>query len=237
EYYAATSLAGWQTRVGAFTLPACSLPPPPTGPLVTVAATIPTAYEAGLVNGQFTVSRTGDTSAAMTVAYSVGGTATPGADYVALSGSATIPPGSASATIPVNVIDDTLVEPPETVILTLTSTPDYTVGSPGSAIVTIISDDKPPDLVVSALTAPATGGANGSIAVSDTTLNQGAGPAVASVTAFYLSTNTTLDASDVALGTRNVPSLAAGASSSATTTLTIPAGTAGGTYYVLAAAD
>jgi len=237
EYYATTSLAGWQTRVGAFTLPACSLPPPPTGPLVTVAATVATAKEAGPVNGQFTVSRTGDTSAPVTVPYNVSGTATPGADYVALDGSVTIPAGSASATIPVNVIDDTLVEPNETVILTLASSPNYTVGSPGSAIVTIISDDKPPDLVVSALTAPATGGANGSIAVTDTTLNQGNGPAVASVTAYYLSTNTTLDASDVALGTRNVPGLAPGASSSATTTLTIPAGTAGGTYYILAAAD
>jgi len=237
EYYATTSLAGWQTRVGAFTLPSCALPPPPTGPVVTVTATIATAKEAGPVNGQFTVSRTGDTSAPLTVPYTVGGTATPGADYVALDVSVTIPAGSASATIPVNVIDDTLVEPNETVIVALGSSPDYTLGSPASAVVTIVSDDLPADLVVSALTAPATGGANGSIAVTDTTLNQGAGPAAASVTAYYLSTNTTLDASDVSLGTRNVGTLAPGTSSSATTTLTIPAGTAGGTYYILAVAD
>jgi len=236
EYYAATSLAGWQTRIGAFTLPTCNAPPS-TQPRVTVSATIATAKEAGLVNGQFTISRTGDTSAPMTVAYTVGGTATPGADYVPLDISTTIPAGSASVAIPVVPIDDTLVEPNESVILTLVGSADYAIGSPPSAIVTIVSDDLPPDLVVSALAIPATGGANGAVAITDTTLNQGGGPAVASVTTYYLSTNSTLDASDVALGSRTIPQLAAGASSAATTTLTIPASTASGTYYVIAVAD
>jgi subtilase family serine protease len=173
----------------------------------------------------------------LTVAFTVSGTATPGADYVPLDISATIPAGAASVTIPVVPIDDTLVEPDETVILTLVASPDYMLGSPASAIVRIVSDDLPPDLVVSAVGVPATSGANLPISITDTTLNQGKGPADASVTAYYLSTNTTLDASDVALGNRSVPQLAAGASSAATTTLTIPANTAGGTYYVIAVAD
>jgi subtilase family serine protease len=236
QYYATTSLAGWQTRIGAFSLPSCgSQTSSQSG--VSVLATIPTAMEAGLVQGQFTISRKGDTSAPLTVAYTVTGTATPGADYVPLDISATIPAGAASVTIPVVPIDDTLVEPDETVILTLVASPDYTLGSPASAIVRIVSDDLPPDLVVSAVSVPATGGANLPISITDTTLNQGKGPADVSVTTYYLSTNTTLDSSDVALGSRTVPQLAAGASSAATTTLTIPANTTGGTYYVIAVAD
>jgi subtilase family serine protease len=94
-----------------------------------------------------------------------------------------------------------------------------------------------PDLVMTALTAPATAGIGASISVSDTTKNQGGGTAGASTTRFYLSTNGIVDASDALLGVRDVGALAAGASSSGTTTLTIPAGTAAGAYYVLAQAD
>ena len=87
-----------------------------------------------------------------------------------------------------------------------------------------------PDLVVSSVNVPARGGAGLPIVVTDTTANHGAGPADASVVAFYLSTNGSLDASDPSFGvTRSVPPLAAGASSSGATTLTIPAGTAAGT--------
>jgi subtilase family serine protease len=173
----------------------------------------------------------------LTVPFTIGGTAVAGTDYVPFDTSVTIPAGSASATVPVAPIDDMQIGPDETVVLSIVSSSGYTIRSPGSATVTILSDDVPPDLVVSSLTAPATGGANAAIAVTDTTLNQGKGIAVPSVTAFYLSTNTTLDAADVAIGSRSVAQLAAGASSTATTTLTIPQGTPGGTYYVIAAAD
>jgi subtilase family serine protease len=94
-----------------------------------------------------------------------------------------------------------------------------------------------PDLAVSALTVPAAAGAGSGISVSDTTANQGSSPAIASSTAFYLSTDSTYDAADILLGSRPVPALAAGASSSASTGLTIPAATATGIYFVLARAD
>ncbi len=94
-----------------------------------------------------------------------------------------------------------------------------------------------PDLVISAVSAPAQGGAGTSITVADTTVNQGARPSVASATKFYLSSDATFDSGDVALGSRAVPALAAGAASSASTTLTIPAGTAAGAYFVIAKAD
>jgi hypothetical protein len=110
-------------------------------PTVTVAATTATATEAGLVPGAFTVSRTGSTAAALPVAYTVAGTATPGSDYAALAGSVTIPAGATSATITVTPINDTVVEGAETVVLTLVANAAYTVGTPNNATVTILSDD------------------------------------------------------------------------------------------------
>jgi subtilase family serine protease len=94
------------------------------------------------------------------------------------------------------------------------------------------------DLIVSALTAPAKGAAGSALVVTDTTTNQGGSDALASVTAFYLSTSSTPGAGDVVLdGSRVVPQLAAGTSSTGSTSVTIPAGTAPGTYYLIAKAD
>jgi hypothetical protein len=73
--------------------------------------------------------------------FSVGGTATSGSDYTALGNTVTFAAGSAVATKTVSVIDDTLVEGNETVVLTLGSGAGYTVGSPASATVTIKDDD------------------------------------------------------------------------------------------------
>jgi subtilase family serine protease len=94
-----------------------------------------------------------------------------------------------------------------------------------------------PDLVVSALTVPATGGAGLPITATDTIKNQAGAGAGASTTKFYLSTNSTFGSGDVLLGTRAIPPLALGASNSGSTTLTIPPGTAAGTYYIVAVAD
>jgi subtilase family serine protease len=236
EYYAVTSEAGWQTRIGSFSLPNCQSSAPSDLPAVSVAASTATASEAGPANGAFTVSRTGDTSLPLTVFYTVGGTATAGADYTALPGAVTFGAGAAAVVIPVVPIDDPLVESNESVILAVTPNPAYVLGSSG-AVVTIVSDDLPPDLIVTTLTSPKTAGAGSPITLSDTTKNQASGPAPASVTRFYLSANTLLDAADISLGTRNVPQLAAGASDSASTAFTVPSGTASGNYYVLAKAD
>ena len=93
------------------------------------------------------------------------------------------------------------------------------------------------DLVVTAMSAPASGAAGGTISVTDTTKNQGGGSAAATTTRFYWSTNTSVDASDQVLGNRSVPILAAGVSNTASTTLTVPANAATGTYYIIAQAD
>jgi subtilisin family serine protease/uncharacterized membrane protein len=95
-----------------------------------------------------------------------------------------------------------------------------------------------PDLTVSTLTVPPKAAAGATVNVTDTTTNQGAGGAGASVTRFYLSVNLQLDATDVLLsGSRSVPALSSGGSSFGTTSVTIPATTGTGQYYVIAKAD
>jgi 2-C-methyl-D-erythritol 4-phosphate cytidylyltransferase len=127
-------------------------------PTVTVVATTPTATEAGPTPGRFTVTRSGSTAGVLSVLFSVSGTATPGGDYVNLPGSVAIPAGAASATITVTPVNDTLVEGDETVVVTLSASAAYTVGSPGSATVTIVSDDgaAAPAVTITATTATAT---------------------------------------------------------------------------------
>jgi subtilase family serine protease len=94
-----------------------------------------------------------------------------------------------------------------------------------------------PDIVVSALTVPATAGAGQTVSLSETTRNQGGGQAAASVTRYYLSSNSTLDASDIEIGSRDVPVLAPGAESSQSASVTIPPGTSAGSWYIIVRTD
>ncbi len=115
-----------------------------TGPTITIAATDPDAAEASLDPGVFTITRTGDTSADLTVNYAVSGTATSGTDYTALTGSVNIMTGSATATITVTPVDDAIVEGSETLVLTLNPGALYFVGAASSATVTITDNDLAP---------------------------------------------------------------------------------------------
>jgi subtilisin family serine protease/uncharacterized membrane protein len=93
-----------------------------------------------------------------------------------------------------------------------------------------------PDLQISALTVPSS--SMTSVTVTDTTINQGAVSAASSVTKFYLSGDSILDAGDqVFQESRTIPVLGAGVSSTASTTLTLPSNIAAGTYYIIAKAD
>jgi parallel beta-helix repeat protein len=98
---------------------------PASKPLVSVILTDLIASESGPDAGTFTVSRTGSTATALTVHYSLGGTAVNGVDYESLSGSVTIPVGSDSAQVVVRPVDDSLFEVGEVVILTLTPDASY----------------------------------------------------------------------------------------------------------------
>ena len=204
---------------------------------VSVTASTPRATEAGPTSGIFTVSRTGDTSAPLTVHYTVGGTAVAATDYLLLSYAVTIDVGSSTVMIAVTPIDDAALESDESVILTVIADDAYSLGSPSEAIVTIVSDDLPPDLIVASVVAPSTGGADADIVVTDTTKNQGTGPSLPSRTGFYLSTNTVLDASDVFLGSRPVPVLGPATTDVLTTTLHLPPAATAGTHFIFAKAD
>ncbi|HYD55264.1 MAG TPA: CARDB domain-containing protein [Gemmatimonadaceae bacterium] len=94
-----------------------------------------------------------------------------------------------------------------------------------------------PDLTVTAMTGmPSSINAGRSFTVSSTVA--ASGDAVGSFTVgFFLSTDGNIDPSDELIGSRTVTSLAIGASSTASSTLTIPAGVAPGQYYVGALAD
>src|SRR5262249_45486661 len=63
------------------------------------------------------------------------------------------------------------------------------------------------------------------------------GPSDPSVTSLYLSANAVLDAPDILVGTRDIPALPAGGLSTGSTPVTIPPGTASGTYFIVAKAD
>ncbi len=91
--------------------------------------------------GRIQISRTGATTANLSVRYSVGGTATNGSDYRQLRGRATIRSGASSATVQVRPIDDTIPESDETVILRLRPNANYTIGSPDRGTVTIHSNE------------------------------------------------------------------------------------------------
>jgi subtilase family serine protease/subtilisin family serine protease len=209
----------------------------PGFPVVKVVAANDRAMEAGAVPGAFSISRTGNTDEDLVVKYTLSGTATAGNDYVLIPGSTTIPAGSASVTILVTPVDDPVVEPDETAILTILPDDAYIISGTNSATVTIVSDELVPDLIVSAFSAPATGGAGQSLTVTDTTTNQGQGTADPSVTKFYLSSSGTLDAAAVLIGARSVPALVSGASSSGSTAVTIPPGAPSGIRYILAKAN
>ena len=89
------------------------------------------------------------------------------------------------------------------------------------------------------MTPPPTSKARGtSFTVTDTVRNIGAVSSTPSTTRYYLSLDTAKAAGDTLLtGSRAVPGLAAGATSSGTITVTIPSTTPVNTYLLLACAD
>ena len=110
-------------------------------PTVTITATDDSATE-GADDGNFVVTRTGSTNGNLVVSYTVSGSASAGDIVETLSGSVTIPDGSASVNIPITAFDDGDIESQEAVTLTLTSGA-YDIGAADNATVNIFSDDLP----------------------------------------------------------------------------------------------
>ena len=114
----------------------------PTLPTVTVSGDGAVTEGAGAA---FTVSRTGDTAAALTVLLAVSEDTSGGRDFVAANNEGnkqvTIQAGSATATFTVPTSGDGADEPDGTVTLTLRTSSAYANGSPSSATVAVSDDD------------------------------------------------------------------------------------------------
>ena len=118
-------------------------------PSVSVSVSPSTVSEDGIGNLTYTFTRSGDTTAPLTIQFSVGGDATFSDDYTQTgadsfntnTGTVTIPNGQSTATIIIDPTTDTNVESDETIQLTITSAAGYDIGTPSSATGTIIDDD------------------------------------------------------------------------------------------------
>jgi hypothetical protein len=85
-------------------------------------------HEQGAVTAVFTLSRTGPRSSPLTVAYTLGGSATPGSDYSgAGAGTVTFPVGSDTTTLTLPVADDSEAEGEELIIARITAPVGYTL--------------------------------------------------------------------------------------------------------------
>jgi hypothetical protein len=110
-------------------------------PVLTITAPDNTASEPGTNTATFRVSRTGCTNAPLSFTVSGGGTAQHGSDFTVTGGGLTIPAGQSSITYTIHPVNNSFVEPPETIIVTLTPQAAYTIGVPSSATVTINDND------------------------------------------------------------------------------------------------
>lgn len=151
------------------------------GAAVSIAATTNGA-EPG-TSGQFTVSLAQPVTQAVTVNYTITGTATSGTDYTAMSGSIVIPANTTSVVLNVPVLDDLVLEnPDETVIVTLNSVSSAFTGtllvaaSPNNtATITIFDNEKTASIAAT----DATGNVSGDTGVVVVTiLNNLGAPAV-----------------------------------------------------------
>ncbi len=114
-------------------------------PTVTISSTDSVAGEWGPDTGQWTLTRTGSTAAALVVTVAVSGSATNGVDFASLGTTLTFPVNAAAVTLTVTPVLDALVEGTENVVVTLSPSPTgaYVAGSAASAAVSIA--DRPVD--------------------------------------------------------------------------------------------
>ncbi|AMJ62924.1 carbohydrate-binding protein [Bosea sp. PAMC 26642] len=118
-------------------------------PTVSISAVAPTVTEGAATTASFTIQLSAAQSSAVTVEYStVAGTATAGSDFTAVTtATATIAAGQTSVTVTVPILNDTAVEPNETLSVAIANA---RLGTQALAItaanagVTIVSEDVAP---------------------------------------------------------------------------------------------
>jgi hypothetical protein len=131
-------------------------------PSVTIAVAPASILEDAAGTVVFTLTRTGDTTQALTVKVVVAGTATLGTDYsqvgvveTAMVRTVSFAAGSATATVTVSPTADTNYETDETVVVRVLSDAGYALGVKTAAATTITNDDLKPRLGL--VTAPGVG--------------------------------------------------------------------------------
>ena len=98
----------------------------------------------------------------ITIGYTVGGDAAPGSDFtITGSGSVRVSAGAAFVDISVVLLDDSVAETDETVVLTLSDGTGYDVGSRGVFTLTVTDDDVAPGTPTAAFAADAESAAEG----------------------------------------------------------------------------
>ena len=131
-------------------------PAPPALPSVSIGDVSVTEGAAGTTTATVTLTLSGPTTTATTVARSTANiTATAGSDYTAASGTVTFAAGATTAQTTVSVLGDTTVEANETFQVALSAPSGLTIAD-GTGVVTIVNDDTAPS--PSPPTPPATSG-------------------------------------------------------------------------------
>ncbi len=115
-------------------------------PSVSLAIAQGSVKEDGADNLVYTFMRTAPTSSPLSVSYSVGGSATLGTDYIGISKEGTIKTvlfaaNAATAVVTVDPTVDAMVEPDETVDLTLFAGAGYTIATAATVSGKILNDD------------------------------------------------------------------------------------------------
>lgn len=112
-------------------------------PSATISVSPSAVAEDSAPNLVYTVTLNQASFSALSINYTVGGTATNGTDYATIASPLVIPAGNTIGTVTVNPTADATIEADETVTLTLGAGAGYTVGVPNSATGTILNDDLP----------------------------------------------------------------------------------------------
>jgi uncharacterized repeat protein (TIGR01451 family) len=94
-----------------------------------------------------------------------------------------------------------------------------------------------PEFVMSEVTGPSTGAQGSSITITNVVSHVGCGDAPAASVGLYLSPDANITTADTRIGTRGVPAMLAGTTSTGYTTVTLSATLASGVYYLGAIAD
>ena len=166
---------------------------------ITVAASDPTAAETltgTTANpGVFTLTRNGEISQALTVTFTLTGTALNGTDYTTLPLTATFTAGSKTKTVSLSPIDDFIFETstPETAILTLTAGSTYTLGTAKIATINITDNDLQPTISINDVTVTE-GNSGTAIATFTVTLSN---PSSQVITVNYATANGTATIADL----------------------------------------